>query len=82
MCDKCTNPQTVWDKETVEQTGMCEECYCGVIKPQVQEFFIEEDSMDDFPEYDDSPKCPMCGSSMNQARDFSHGCGNICYQCS
>ena len=33
-------------------------------------------------EWDDCPKCPSCGSNMNQERDFTHGCGNMCYMCS
>jgi hypothetical protein len=27
-------------------------------------------------------KCPSCGGEKYQRRDFSHGCGDVCYMCS
>ena len=44
MCDKCINPQTVWDKETVRHTGMCEECYQEDTARQVTAFLANQDA--------------------------------------
>lgn len=44
MCEQCNNPQTVWDKETVEHIGMCDECYREDIALQVMAFLANQDA--------------------------------------
>jgi hypothetical protein len=44
MCEQCNNPQTVWDKETVENTGMCDECYREDTARQAMAFLANQDA--------------------------------------
>ena len=30
----------------------------------------------------ESVKCQRCGDTMDSTRDFTHGCGQLCFMCS